>query len=1484
MAWADATYRLIDQSTGTLTGDLKFENSGSIQNLPRTIDELDFTYYARLNGYKSAVTGTNGQFLNMVGYDIQTTQTTIKIYVYNNNNGQKSFYVSEIKEGETSEIHKKQIDIPSKTTQVITINTTNTTNSSVFFYANTTDFHIYQIEITESGEHIHMAGEDGYSLIMKNGRANIGNGSSAVVESIDNMEIVGKNTCAPTNSTVIIKTTGTDYVKFTAPQKVKMTVTFASTNTGQTRGFYVSTALGVKTGNLYLQATTPVEIELQPGTYYLNPNGADVTFGSIAFTAIASAIAPPTNFDISDAGLVSFDAVDGADRYELKVFEGSDELFSQAVNPSGTILNRPFKRGSTLTAKLVAYSGLESSDPVTTTWSLSDISVADADLPVSEYCGYELINQDDNAASKIGMTWETDEDGNINIYAVGVGAAWRNTGFKGVDKFKVADLPASLYFTEEYTTGSTVYTLKLKPGKTVAKGEQITFHENAQWQINGTGNYYRNYKFTYTYGANCPTSGLATPTALAIDADNVLTFTGDEAATGYTAIIYYNEQMIHSLAVEPTGTTLPRPMLTGATYSVSVIAAGEGGTASDESAKISWVLADAPATAEGSEYCSEQIQMAANASSAATMSWQTEDGNIVITIDGENNTTWRDIAFGNNLNAFSVGMVPASEFFDVAYATGSTTYVLQKKNDKTIVEGETINYKGSIRWKNNLATNAYLENQTLSYTYGSICVSLSAPVITDIDAEGHITFVGDELAESYMLTVTLNGLGVHSQAIVNGEEINYIPRLTGDYKVTLVAKADGLSDSPVSEEYTWSLEAVDYVPTASEVCVYALNDGIAYLSISTEDDDVVFTIKGDAGTAFRNGVNTFDMSGFMVGTASAANYFTAELVNGNTYRLALKPGVALGQGSPITYHGNIRWLTSENTDAYMLGQTLAFTYGNVCTDNAPALTASGKMASCSSVELTMQAVDDHATELTYTISREGASDITITAANNVEKKQTIDGLEANVEYTFSITVSDGFNVSEPQIVNATPVCDTEDPVITSFEAVATDVDNIKITALATDNFEGTLSYTVYVDGAAVIENALAASGEEVVWNIGGLNAGQSYAISIVVTDAAGHSAASDELSVSALSLEDNILFHKLATAGAVEGGNIPASAIDNNETSYWGNYNKVSYADHNNWFMVDLCGTYDIDRVTINWKHFPDYGNVYLQSRMEEDSEWTTIYTHSGAKPVAGTAQIIDFAEPVTADYLRVFSEGTTNTWFMAIHELKAYGSGHVALRDALDNTDRIEAMDGLTADVAINRSFSVGTGWFTLVLPFDLDEEQVAASLGECELAVMVGAELRGSLFHLDFAKTATVQAGVPFLYLPAATVNEPLFKGVTIKKELHNLSFDGGHVQMIGLYGPSALFGAQHHHFLAADNYLYEATLLNPEGTPIKGFRDYFVFAESLPAGVRARVRFVAETATGLEPVDAAAGRVEKIVENGRVVILKDGAMYNVCGIKLK
>ena len=202
--------------------------------------------------------------------------------------------------------------------------------------------------------------------------------------------------------------------------------------------------------------------------------------------------------------------------------------------------------------------------------------------------------------------------------------------------------------------------------------------------------------------------------------------------------------------------------------------------------------------------------------------------------------------------------------------------------------------------------------------------------------------------------------------------------------------------------------------------------------------------------------------------------------------------------------------------------------------------------------------------------------------------------------------------------------------------------------------------------------------------------------------------------------------------------------------------------------------------------------------------------------------------------------------------------------------------------------------GYFnTLCLPFDLASLEGTPIAGG-ELYKFLSARAEGeSLLEINISPVSgnAVEAGKPYLIRwanPGETLTELVFRGVTVTAS-EGLTIGGeDEVQFVGHIGMEQIEYENHYNlFLGEKNQLYWP--IN-DGTIMKGFRAYFAIPtgkdkSSAPVkqGTPARLSIHPNVPTSVATTEEQRTTPVKIIENGQLVIIRNGVRYNAAGQQL-
>lgn len=779
---------------------------------------------------------------------------------------------------------------------------------------------------------------------------------------------------------------------------------------------------------------------------------------------------------------------------------------------------------------------------LTETPLLSHTVGTESGLIVTEYCNYTNNQLTKNGAS-ITLSWETVDNGDVVItMGNGVGTtscSYRNGGFEGgIEAFVVSTdnfattTPASDYFTfEKVYSGNEARLVNIANLPKGAKIKHIGAGHALAWVVNGT-NEYDFPDFIYTYGGVC--NNLDAPTNVAVTDAGILTFDEVVGANAYEVHVYQGTTLKHTQNIV-NGGTINFEVYVAGTYIVKVIAKGEGKGDSSESDPAPWNMQASPLP--GSNYCETPADRITENQGPCNplFTWITDaSGNVVITVSASEGNEGETMFRNNGMNgAFSLdGSV---DNFNAYFNRGKTddyTYTLTLKDaaNKPAL-GSVISFSGQIEAKSSINVNDWSNYEFDGYLYGTKCdgpkrVTVSVndaamgtakvngqdEVYVDPDAEATFTatpndgyvFVnwtkGDEVVSTSATYTTTITSALTLRANFDYERIAYchyeVLATGGDAagkKLYLTLGSNGTGKYYI--KFEGSVEAPLASLNNANYTVNGVSTDILIDGVTSSGQDVPFTKA--------NGRWSFDAAGY----GSAMMEFS--LADGKTISdiFVWTNFIAFGVvgGGELIYE--------DNQDRNKLfGNPAPLRYNidwdNICVDDeAPVLVApQAKALNATDVQLTLKATDNWDGLITYNISYHPTSDasspviVSTTGASAEEITYDILALTTGVEYTFTITASDGTNTSAAQTCVVTPAGDTEKPVMGTATLVSNTYKSAIIAVSATDNDE-VGSYHVVCTNTAYEQTLTPTEGKI---TLTGLTAATAYNFTITAIDLAGN--------------------------------------------------------------------------------------------------------------------------------------------------------------------------------------------------------------------------------------------------------------------------------------------------------------------------------------------------------------------------------------------
>jgi hypothetical protein len=228
--------------------------------------------------------------------------------------------------------------------------------------------------------------------------------------------------------------------------------------------------------------------------------------------------------------------------------------------------------------------------------------------------------------------------------------------------------------------------------------------------------------------------------------------------------------------------------------------------------------------------------------------------------------------------------------------------------------------------------------------------------------------------------------------------------------------------------------------------------------------------------------------------------------------------------------------------------------------------------------------------------------------------------------------------------------------------------------------------------------------------------------------------------------------------------------------------------------------------------------------------------------------------------------DGATGIWTVLI------GEG--------DNSTTLSAANSQTVNTLVNRQFTTGH-LYTISLPFAWDAEQVETIFGAgTTLYQFSGLEQADEELVMQFSNVTAIAAATPYLIKPAQNVDPgTLVEAVTIEIDPVNIEFTAGATTVTMkpiLSATEEKTDGITQYWLATDNYLYN------NKTQLLSLRALFEMTTVSGMPPRCRAEFSENEETALDYISTTDAPI-KVIENGQLIIIRDGVKYNVQGVRL-
>ena len=234
-------------------------------------------------------------------------------------------------------------------------------------------------------------------------------------------------------------------------------------------------------------------------------------------------------------------------------------------------------------------------------------------------------------------------------------------------------------------------------------------------------------------------------------------------------------------------------------------------------------------------------------------------------------------------------------------------------------------------------------------------------------------------------------------------------------------------------------------------------------------------------------------------------------------------------------------------------------------------------------------------------------------------------------------------------------------------------------------------------------------------------------------------------------------------------------------------------------------------------------------------------------------------------------------TWNYAAKKLTV--TYPITVDETAKNTN-LNGYFGKVADVILNRAFT-NTYWQTITLPFTMTAAHVTSVFGNgTQIAKLASSDVSSKNnedFVLNFDYVNKIEAGVPYLIKPTnAVAAGTKIEEVVMNTNTHNITTNDA--LMIPVLDKTTFPTGNNNYWLAENGYLYG------DATEMKALRAYFQFP-NIPSNkaVRARVAFNENVETDVEEIVTTEVKAVKVIENGQLIIIREGVKYNMQGQKL-
>ena len=227
-----------------------------------------------------------------------------------------------------------------------------------------------------------------------------------------------------------------------------------------------------------------------------------------------------------------------------------------------------------------------------------------------------------------------------------------------------------------------------------------------------------------------------------------------------------------------------------------------------------------------------------------------------------------------------------------------------------------------------------------------------------------------------------------------------------------------------------------------------------------------------------------------------------------------------------------------------------------------------------------------------------------------------------------------------------------------------------------------------------------------------------------------------------------------------------------------------------------------------------------------------------------------------------------------------------VTMNEADENNNAWSAyVGGEAVNITMNRTIKGGM-YNAICLPFALSGDQVRTAFGsDAKWYYLDNASIANEVLNLQFAEASDIFPGTPYLIQTSSELTNLSFTGVSIAlatAEGSSTYHSGWPVSFKGSFVAQQISAGTNNLLLYADN---KVGFPSTDKT-LNGFRAYFHIENpsNMPIFKTARIVTPHGSTTAFELIETQSNGTIKTIENGQIIIIRDGVHYNVMGARVK